>query len=75
MRCLREGEPQFVPRSWSGEKEHSHPGYLAGSVAEQIKQEMCQLVKVNINELKIQHLFLIVNNISTNSNKIFIENL
>ena len=54
VRCLGEGEPQFVLRSWSGEKEHSHPGYLAGSVAEQIKQEMCQLVQVNINTLQIQ---------------------
>ena len=41
-----EGEIKLLLKTWS--EEHTHPGCMAGSVAEGMKLEMCHLVKVYI---------------------------
>ena len=50
-----EGETKFLLKTWS--EEHTHPGCMAGSVAEGMKLEMCQLVKVYIYIVTYCHIF------------------
>ena len=40
-----QGETKFLLTTWS--EDHTHSGCLAGSVAEGMKLEMCQLFKVD----------------------------
>ena len=39
-------EGEYLLQSWSEETEHTHPGNKARQVANNIKQEMCNIVKV-----------------------------